>query len=100
MSDPESETASIEVDNTGKPNPVVEEFEDRFGEDAAAAGTSDPGKAFRENPPSAEEIKEIEETREERLDPDNRPDNAEVDNTGRTFDAETGTFVDDAGADD
>jgi hypothetical protein len=37
---------------------------------------------------------EIEEVREERLDPDNRPDGAEVDNTGRTFDPEKGLFTD------
>ena len=37
---------------------------------------------FRENPPSDEEVAEIEEERERRLAPENRPDNAEVDNTG------------------
>ena len=37
---------------------------------------------------------EILQEREERLDPDNRPDNVEVDNTDRTFDPETGYFED------
>ena len=42
--------------------------------------------------PSEEEVQKIEAEREERLDPDNRPDNAEVDNTQRTF--EDGGFKD------
>ncbi len=37
---------------------------------------------------------EVLQEREERLDPDNRPDNVEVDNTDRTFDPETGFFED------
>ena len=36
----------------------------------------------------------MEEERERRLDPDNRPDGAEVDNTDRTFDHERGQFTD------
>ena len=43
---------------------------------------------------SEEEIDEIEAEREERLDPDNRPENAEVDNTDRDFDTTTGQFTD------
>ena len=37
--------------------------------------------AFQEKPPQ-ERIDEIEAERERRLDPENRPENAEVDNTG------------------
>lgn len=37
---------------------------------------------------------ELEEERQKRLDPDNRPDNAEVDNSKRDFDPETGLFED------
>ncbi len=40
-------------------------------------------------------IEEIEEERKRRLAPENRPDNVEVDNTQRTFNAEKGTFEDD-----
>jgi hypothetical protein len=40
---------------------------------------------------SAEELEKI---RQERLDPENRPDNVEVDNTQRTFDTDTGKFTD------
>ena len=42
--------------------------------------------------PSEEEQAKIEAERKERLDPENRPDNAEVDNTDRTF--EDGGFKD------
>ncbi len=42
--------------------------------------------------PSEEEQQQIQAEREERLDPDNRPANAEVDNTDRTF--EDGGFKD------
>lgn len=37
---------------------------------------------------------ELEEIRQERLDPENRPDNVEVDNTQRDFDTSTGKFTD------
>jgi hypothetical protein len=39
-------------------------------------------------------LEEIESERQERLDPDNRPENAEVDNTPRTFIAEEARFED------
>jgi hypothetical protein len=41
-----------------------------------------------------EELDQLEKERAEILDPDNRPENAEIDNTGRTFDSERGDFVD------
>ena len=41
-----------------------------------------------------ETIEEIDSDRAERLDPDNRPDGAEVDNTPRTFDSGAGMFTD------
>ena len=40
---------------------------------------------------------EVEEERRERLDPENRPDQAEVDNTDREFDVEKGMFTDSEG---
>jgi hypothetical protein len=39
-------------------------------------------------------LEEIEEERERRLDPDNRPDGAEIDNTDRDFDVARGRFED------
>jgi len=46
-----------------------------------------------------ETVETIQRERAERLDPANRPETAEVDNTHRTFDAEVGTFTDDPGYD-
>jgi hypothetical protein len=56
----------------------------------AEDGVAQPGA----DPDDAEEI---EADRQERLDPDNRPDGAEVDNTDRQFDAEKGLFEDSEG---
>ena len=42
----------------------------------------------------------MEEEREKRLDPDNRPDGAEIDNTERTFDVDRGQFTDSEDYDD
>jgi hypothetical protein len=47
-----------------------------------------------------ETVEEIERERSERLDPQNRPDEAEVDNTGRTFDSAVGKFTDSEGYDE
>ncbi len=44
--------------------------------------------------PDDETKQDMEEERERRLDPDNRPENAEVDNTQRDFDVEQGMFTD------
>ena len=41
-----------------------------------------------------ETVERIEREREERLDPANRPDDAEIDNTERTFDSGAGRFTD------
>ena len=47
-------------------------------------------------PPRLDELseEEVEEIRQERLDPDKRPDNVEVDNTQRDFDTSLGRFED------
>lgn len=55
-------------------------------------GSADPSARFREMEVSDEERREIEEERERRLDPANRPENSSVDNTHRTF--EDGEFKD------
>lgn len=44
--------------------------------------------------PDEETRREMEEERERRLDPDNRPEGAEVDNTQKDFDVEAGMFTD------
>lgn len=78
---PENRPENAEVDNSGKTLPTVEEFAERNPGGEGVAGTADPGKFFREHPPSEEEVAEIEAERERRLAPENRPENAEVDNT-------------------
>jgi hypothetical protein len=49
--------------------------------------------------PDEETKRQIEAEREERLDPANRPENAEIDNTDRTFDHDRGAFTDSEGYD-
>jgi hypothetical protein len=62
------------------------------GEDGEGHGTRYPGA-------DPEDKEEIEEDREKRLDPDNRPDGAEIDNSDRDFDAKKGMFTDTDGYD-
>ncbi len=69
--------------------------------DAGSAGKDDSedgeqsGKGFDPGEEPDDETKEeIEEERQERLDPENRPDDAEVDNTQRDFDVDRGKFTD------
>jgi hypothetical protein len=45
-------------------------------------------------PPTEVDDRQNEQIREQRLDPDHRPDGAEVDNTQRTFDPQAGMFTD------
>ena len=59
-----------------------------------SGGSADPSRRFREQEISEEERQQVEKERERRLDPDNRPEMAEVDNTHRDFDPEKGEFVD------
>jgi hypothetical protein len=82
--DPANRPGNAEVDNTGATLPTVEEFARLNADEDAegSAGTADPSETFRENPPSEEEVREIEEERRRRLAPENRPEHAEVDNTG------------------
>ena len=81
----ENRPENAEIDNSDAELPTVKEFEELNADDdnaEGAAGTADPTEKFREDKPSEEEIREIEEERERRLAPENRPENAEVDNTG------------------
>jgi len=80
---PENRPENAEVDNTDATLPTVEEFERRNADEdtEGSAGHADPSEVFRENPPSEEEAAEIEQERERRLAPENRPENAVVDNT-------------------
>lgn len=82
--DPDNRPANTEIDNSDAELPTVEEFARREAEesDGEDAGTADPSEKFRQIEVSDEERREIEEERERRLDPDNRPPNTEIDNTG------------------
>ena len=84
---PDNRPDNTQVDNTDAELPTVKEFEELNAEEDAEgpSGTADPTEKFREDKPSEEEIREIEEERERRLAPENRPDNAEVDNTGENM---------------
>lgn len=79
---PENRPDGAEVDNTDATLPTVEAFKEQNAGGEGVAGTADPSKFFRENPPSEDEVTEIEAERERRLAPENRPEGAEVDNTG------------------
>lgn len=50
--------------------------------------------------PDEQTKQEMEEERQRRLDPENRPHGAEIDNTDRTFDTERGQFTDSEDYDD
>lgn len=90
--DPASRPEGAEVDNTHATLPTLEAW--RAEQDTEAGlGTADPSKVFRETEVSEEERAAIAEERERRLDPANRPEGAEVDNTGRKV--VDGRFVDD-----
>ena len=78
--------ADPEQDEVG---PVSGEAEDEDGQPSSGAVS-----AQFEELPSEEEQARVEEERQERLDPDNRPEGAEVDNTDRDFDHEKGLFTD------
>jgi hypothetical protein len=74
-------------------NPVID------GESPSPDQQPDGGEIVesREKSPESDELsaEELEEERQRRLDPENRPEATEVDNTDRTFDPISGTFEDD-----
>ena len=69
--------------------------EQNDSEQDAGTGDSNPDVTTTEQDDglSDEERQQLEKEREERLDPDNRPVNAIVDNTGREFDPEKEEFT-------
>ncbi|WP_205473312.1 hypothetical protein [Nocardioides sp. SYSU D00038] len=91
------ERAGTEHDPPAPEDEEREEPGEREIDRAGAAGAVSEQFAVK---PTREEAEAVERDRAERLDPDNRPDNVEVDNTGRTFDAERGMFTDSEGYDD
>lgn len=65
----------------------------RGGVDTDARAGRSMGIDLNGPPPGMTE-EEVEAERERRLDPANRPEGAEVDNTGRNFDVERGEYTD------
>jgi hypothetical protein len=95
MSDSDSETTSITDEN--------DTLEDRSSQPVSGEGDDgdhdrtprDAGMGLDPRAEPDENTKrEVEEEREKRLDPDNRPENAEIDNTSRDFDVARGMFTD------
>jgi hypothetical protein len=95
--------AAPDDDPNSDPPPVAGEGGDHVADDAADAEGDDgdpaPGGAPQPGADPADE-EEIEKERQERLDPENRPDNVEVDNTQRDFDSTKGMFTDSEGYDE
>jgi hypothetical protein len=82
---PENRPDGAEIDNTGDKMPEIARSDPDDESAEGQAGHADPGEVFRENPPDDDEVKEIEEERERRLAAENRPDGAEIDNTGENM---------------
>ncbi len=93
--------AAPDDDPNSDPPPVAGEGGEHAADDAGEESDGEPALGST-NPPGAdpEDEAEIEEERKERLDPENRPDNVEVDNTDRDFDPEKGMFTDAEGYDE
>jgi hypothetical protein len=101
--------AAPDDDPTSDPPPVAGEGGEHAagvapeeGDEEPAIGRDSDEESHSTRQPGAdpEDEEEIEEERKERLDPENRPDNVEVDNTDREFDPEKGMFTDSEGYDE
>lgn len=98
MSDPsETETDQAETDqgDQGEREAVKGVDLDPGGKTAIAVDTQER-LDHKDEEPDFDELPddELEDERQKRLDPDNRPDNVEVDNSKRDFNPETGLFED------
>jgi len=84
-------------------NPSPDERLEEVGTNRGTYDLPEPGEGQRESGTAGlpdeddvpeETLEDIQGDRKERLDPDNRPDGAEIDNTPRTFDSGAGMFTD------
>jgi hypothetical protein len=90
--------AAPDVDPSNDPPPAVGEGGGHRADGPAEEGDEGPEPGSPRQPGAdPEDEAEIEEERQRRLDPDNRPDNVEVDNSERDFDVEKGMFEDSEG---
>jgi hypothetical protein len=101
--------AAPDDDPTSDPPPVAGEGGEHAagvapeeGDEEPAIGRDSDEESHSTRQPGAdpEDEEEIEEERQRRLDSDNRPHEAEVDNTQRDFDVEKGMFKDSEGYDE
>ena len=97
------EQADQQADEQGEQHPTPDERLEDVGTNRGTYDLPEPGEGQRESGTAGlpdedevpdETIEEIDTERAERLDADNRPEGAEVDNTQRTFDAGAGMFTD------
>jgi hypothetical protein len=93
----ESTQSDVESKESAEDSEDTTDRSDSEGDDGDGAGGS--GEGTRQPGADPEDKEEIEEEREKRLDPENRPDNVEVDNTDREFDPKKGMFTDADGYD-
>jgi hypothetical protein len=89
-SDEQSETDARTGDEADVPGLSLDPDDDKKALEVDTNERLDNKDKHRDDVPEDE----LEKEREERLDPDKRPENTEVDNSQRTFDPETGLFED------
>jgi hypothetical protein len=88
--------AAPDDDPSSDPPPAAGEGGEHRADGPPEEG-DDPEIGTRQPGADPEDAEEIEEERERRLDPENRPEHVEVDNTQRDFDVEKGMFTDSEG---
>ena len=97
MSEREEQSQEQEQSEDHAPEQVVQgvDTDPDDGKKSIAVDTNERLSA-KDEEPDLEDIptEELEKERQERLDPDNRPDNVEIDNSQRDFNPETGLFED------
>lgn len=92
MSEPEANDTTDSTDST--------DSTDEGGSILDGGGVDTDARAGRsqgidvDSEPDEDTKHEMEEERDRRLDPENRPDGAEIDNTDRDFDVDKGMFTD------
>lgn len=87
-------------ENNNPPDHKLAEFEGEAGDHPGGPAYVEQQKRVEEAAQSGETaldgtpVDQLQQERQERLDPENRPENSEVDNTPRDFDVEKGMFAD------
>ena len=73
---------------------------DQTHDESADESTDESTESAADRAAAEIDEEEVEAERAERLDPDNRPDDAEIDNSDREFDEQKGMFTDSPGYDE